>query len=40
MIIKKIKCIFNTWMGFCCLLDQCKCANINEDEFNPFKQKL
>ena len=34
------KCIFRLWIGICCLLEQCKCANVNEDDFNPFKEKL
>ena len=36
----KVKCIFKLWMGFCALLKQCKCVKINEDDFNPFRQKL
>jgi hypothetical protein len=34
------KCIFKLWIGICCLLKQCKCVKINENEFNPFKEKL
>jgi len=34
------KCIFWLSRGFCALLKQCKCANVNEDHFNPFKEKL
>jgi hypothetical protein len=34
------KCIFWLSKGFCSLLKQCKCGNINEDHFNPFKEKL
>jgi hypothetical protein len=34
------KCIFKLWIGICCLLKHCKCVKINENEFNPFKEKL
>ena len=43
------KCIFRLWIGICCLLEQCKCATINvnnslskinEDQYNPFREKL
>jgi hypothetical protein len=34
------KCIFKMYTGFCALLNQCKCIKINEDNFNPFKEKL
>ena len=38
--MKKVKCIFKFYAGFCALLKQCKCVKINEDDFNPFRQKL
>ena len=47
--MKKVKCIFKFYAGFCALLEQCKCATINvnnslskinEDEYNPFREKL
>ena len=43
------KCIFRLWIGICCLLNQYKCATINENSFtpkinendyNPFREKL
>lgn len=50
MIKTKIsKCIFWLSKGFCSLLKQCKCATINEnsfvvkineDDYNPFREKL
>ena len=41
MIKSKIsKCIFWLKKGFCSLLKQCRCDNINEDDYNPFREKL
>ena len=41
MIKSKIsKCIFWLKRGFCSLLKDCKCDKVNEDHFNPFKEKL
>ena len=34
------KCIFKMYVGFCSLLNQCKCIKINEDDYNPFREKL
>jgi hypothetical protein len=34
------KCIFWLRKGFCALLKQCKCFKINEDDYNPFREKL
>jgi hypothetical protein len=34
------KCIFWLSKGFCSLLKQCRCDKVNEDHFNPFKEKL
>jgi hypothetical protein len=38
--IKSSKCILWLTEGFYSLLKQCNCVNINEDDFNPFKQKI
>ena len=38
--MKKVKCIFWLYTGFCSLLKQCRCDNINEDDYNPFREKL
>ena len=35
-----VKCIFWLRKGFCALLKQCKCFKINEDDYNPFREKL
>jgi hypothetical protein len=45
-----VKCIFWLRRGFCALLKQCKCFkineqsyfsfDINEDDYNPFREKL
>ncbi len=39
-IMLKVKCIFWFKKGFCALLNKCKCFNINEDDYNPFREKL
>ncbi len=38
--MKKVKCIFWLYTGFCSLLKQCRCVKINEDDYNPFREKL
>lgn len=40
MNLEKIKCIFRSALGFCYLLKQCKCVKINENDYNPFGEKL
>ena len=35
-----VKCIFWLRKGFCALLKQCKCFKINENDYNPFREKL
>ena len=35
-----IKYIIKLHLRFCSLLNDCKCGNINENQFNPFKEKL
>ena len=41
MIKSKIsKCIFWLKKGFCSLLNNCKCDKINENDYNPFNEKL
>jgi hypothetical protein len=38
--VKISKCIFWLSRGFCSLLKQCKCVKINENDYNPFREKL